>query len=117
MPSSISSSETAMSQELSSLRDYVETRFVGLEKWLERVTTAVEKQNADRERIIVLETMAIQTAARLTDLEKKIEAISAGQSSLKETVIRWTAGGAVVIATVTYVAGPLIKAIFSGVGK
>lgn len=97
--------ETVMSDEMRGLRDHVEARladlgdrveirFQGFEKWLERVTAAVEKQSENRERLVVLEVSmkaeAERTQRDVADIKTQVAAISATLNGMKSDSVGQT---------------------------
>ncbi|CAO3459890.1 hypothetical protein [Azospirillum argentinense] len=99
--------EPTMSQEIQGLRDHFEARFTGLEKWLERVTTAVEKQSEQKERLIIVET-------RLTASEERVRSLEAKVAEMQPQLVKYgvyCAGGLGVLTLL----GPFLLKKFFGV--
>lgn len=104
--------EATMTQEISALRERIESRVLGLEnsvdarlasleKWLERVTAAVERQAEARERLTAVEFRIGAHEIISSKQDERIKDVEVKCSSLKETIVRWTAGASVVVAVVT----------------
>ena len=121
------SAEFTMAQEVEQLRGEVrsslqtlqatfDARFTGLEKWLERVSTALEKQAESRERLIVLETRQLEQTRRHDELEKRFDehrrASDADRATMREQLIKYGVYFAGALAVLTLAAPVLLKKFF-----
>ncbi|KAA0573373.1 hypothetical protein FZ029_20560 [Azospirillum sp. Sh1] len=102
-----------MSQEIQALKEHVEARFAGLERWLERVTAAIEKQGENKERLIVVETkhqlLEERIASHERAVETKIDQLNSKVSAGNEKIIKFGVYFAVCGFVLTVIAPILLK--------
>ncbi|KAA5604436.1 hypothetical protein F1188_16390 [Roseospira marina] len=74
---------TTPEQGLTVFRTEINARIENIEKWLERVTVAVEKLTENRERIVVLE---LKLKAELTRQDREIELLHQEMTKIAEVL-------------------------------
>lgn len=110
--------ETTVGHDIQGLKDHVEARFAGLERWLERVSTAIEKHGENRERTIVLEArfdaLERRVIANETRIEQKLDTLTRKIGDGSEKLITFGVYFAIAGTALSFVA-PVILKKFLGV--
>lgn len=101
-----------MTQEISALRSEMNERFRGIEKWLERVTDAIERQSENRERLIALEAKNDVLVKAHDDNVTWLKELQKSHGNLKETVIKLSVYGSIAATIGAAVISLVVKNFF-----
>lgn len=98
-------------QDIDRLREHFDDRFIGMERWLERVTVAIDKLAENRERVMVVEAAVLGIREDVSKLESaSIDAIKA-RGDIRIDVVKLMTIGSMVMAVVS-IAIPIAITLF-----
>jgi bifunctional pyridoxal-dependent enzyme with beta-cystathionase and maltose regulon repressor activities len=103
--------DPAYKHEVESLRQHVDAKFEGLSKWIETVSTAIEKMSDQRDRIIVLEEQYKSVFSAIQGHGGAIEALKQENKEMLMRLIKISAWISAGIGTVALILPILVDKV------
>ncbi|WP_379877533.1 hypothetical protein [Lacibacterium aquatile] len=98
----------AMHADISELRSQVEQRFQGVERWMERITTTLEKLADNRDKVLILEVQHQSDNRHLQTQIDTLETRLNDATAELATLARSSVGQALTLNRVTFVQGLIL---------
>ncbi|MFD2264450.1 hypothetical protein ACFSM5_16215 [Lacibacterium aquatile] len=97
-----------MHADISELRSQVEQRFQGVERWMERITTTLEKLADNRDKVLILEVQHQSDNRHLQTQIDTLETRLNDATAELATLARSSVGQALTLNRVTFVQGLIL---------